>query len=514
MSLLSRPPGAPRDSTGGAEKAVEAAHLAIQQWFAASRQPVLIEPGEPRIAITPDNFEIILQDGRLTIQAWDRERNLLRKVLRVIQEKPGLLDLETQRFGKHNGKLQLIDAAAPQTVSASKKGSRVAYREVLRRSLARQFAGWEIRELSTEPDLQHSLSTVYPRAFLTKGGSAWAAIGAAPENEDPSGILSFGLIWLDYVRRRERKLKVEGLAIFLPDGRQRTTCLRALYLNHDLVDLAVFAYADGFERRLDLKDYGNLETKLQPRVSQFRTTRSQNDDSIERLARTPGVEAIECGDGALSLRVRGLEFARRTGDGFHFGLETNNPVRASNLGELQNLALQLSERRAHGAADRQSSLYQRSPELWLESQVRASITRIDAGLYIEPLYGQVPAFAGGERGVIDLLAADVTGRLAVIELKASEDIHLPLQALDYWMRVSWHAERGEFTSNGYFPGIALTKAAPRLLLVAPSLEFHPSTETLLRYFSPAIEVERIGLTMDWRREVQTMFRMKGAESRA
>jgi hypothetical protein len=309
-------------------------------------------------------------------------------------------------------------------------------------------------------------------------------------------------------------LKVEGLAIFLPDGRQRTTCLRALYLNHHLVDLAVFAYADGFERRLDLKDYGNLETKLQPRVSQFRTTRSQNDDSIERLARTPGVEAIECGDGALSLRVRGLEFARRTGDGFHFGLETNNPVRASNLGELQNLALQLSERRAHGAADRQSSLYQRSPELWLESQVRASITRIDAGLYIEPLYGQVPAFAGGERGVIDLLAADVTGRLAVIELKASEDIHLPLQALDYWMRVSWHAERGEFTSNGYFPGIALTKAAPRLLLVAPSLEFHPSTETLLRYFSPAIEVERIGLTMDWRREVQTMFRMKGAESRA
>ena len=56
----------------------------------------------------------------------------------------------------------------------------------------------------------------------------------------------------------------------------------------------------------------------------------------------------------------------------------------------------------------------------------------------KPVYGQVPQFAAGERGVIDLLAADRDGRLAVIELKAGQDIHLPLQALDYWMRVKWH----------------------------------------------------------------------------
>ena len=103
-----------------------------------------------------------------------------------------------------------------------------------------------------------------------------------------------------------------------------------------------------------------------------------------------------------------------------------------------------------------------------------------------------------------------TGRLAVIELKASSDLHLPMQALDYWARVKWHIERGEFGRSGYFPGLQLRPEPPRLLLVAPALEFHPTTETILRYFAPDIDVERIGLALEWRTKLQVMFRAKGA----
>ena len=102
----------------------------------------------------------------------------------------------------------------------------------------------------------------------------------------------------------------------------------------------------------------------------------------------------------------------------------------------------------------------------------------------DPIYGQVPAFAGGERGILDLLAVDHTGRLAVVELKASADLHLPLQALDYWIRVKWHLDRGEFAAHGYFPGMLLRPEPPRLLLVSPSLEFHPTTETILELLLP------------------------------
>jgi len=141
--------------------------------------------------------------------------------------------------------------------------------------------------------------------------------------------------------------------------------------------------------------------------------------------------------------------------------------------------------------------------------MRADIESLDATLLTQPVYGQVAQFAGGDRGIIDLLAVDRDGRLAVIELKVDQDIHLPLQALDYWMRVKWHLDRGEIGGSGHFTGIPLTAEVPRLLLVAPALEFHPSNEIILNFFSAEIPVERVGLGVQWRQELRVMFRVPG-----
>ena len=110
--------------------------------------------------------------------------------------------------------------------------------------------------------------------------------------------------------------------------------------------------------------------------------------------------------------------------------------------------------------------------------------------------------------MIDVLAATRDGRLAVIELKADEDIHLPLQGLDYWARVRWHHARGEFTQYGYFPGRELATEDPLLFLVAPALRVHPATDTLLRYFSPEIEWALLGIDERWRDGVRVVFRKR------
>jgi len=76
--------------------------------------------------------------------------------------------------------------------------------------------------------------------------------------------------------------------------------------------------------------------------------------------------------------------------------------------------------------------------------------------------------------MLDLLSVDKDGRLAVIELKADEDLHLALQGLDYWVRVRWHQRQnpdpnsglGEFQRHGYFGGVRLAESDPRLYLVA------------------------------------------------
>jgi hypothetical protein len=213
--------------------------------------------------------------------------------------------------------------------------------------------------------------------------------------------------------------------------------------------------------------------------------------------------------------VNGLVVARAGRGRITYGLfDSRKELTRATLPEVMALARELARLRSADAADRGHPLYQRDPESWLESVVRRDPCVIESSLRPAPLHAHPLTLAGAERAVLDLLACDRDGRLAVIELKASEDIHLPLQGLDYWLRVKWHLERGELSRQGYFPGIELSDQPPRLLLVSPALVFHPSTEIVLRYFSRQVYVERIGINTDWREGLRVLFRRRGDERAA
>jgi hypothetical protein len=146
------------------------------------------------------------------------------------------------------------------------------------------------------------------------------------------------------------------------------------------------------------------------------------------------------------------------------------------------------------------------PERWLEGMVREDVTCIDAALDPRFVHTQVFANVGGAHGILDLLAVTRDGRLAILELKASEHIHLPLQAADYWLPVRRQLESGEIARYGYFSGIELQPAPPIVHLVAPALRFHPSTDELLKYLTPELEVVRVGLAESWRRGLRVVMR--------
>ncbi len=457
----------------------------IERFLDSSQDPVLCEPGEEWLAITPDNFVLEAHGSYTQLQAWDERRNLVRRVTAVESEARGRLVLQVARFGKLHGSLELIDRKKAVRDNLPLKSARLGFREQFRRFLRRQFPAYKLAELTTEADLEHTLSPAYPRALLRQGATAWAAIGTAPDANHPDGALTFGLIWLDYLRNREPALAIQGLLLYLPAIHAKTTCLRLLFLDPGAAQYRAFVFDDeGLEEPVDLRDYGNLDTYLELHCS-----RSHDPPVVDN----PDVETIQLGDGELSFRVHGLEFARTRGS------EPPSGLGKKRMAELVRF-------RSPDAPDRNHRFYRQNPEAWLESQVRGNIQQIDASLLPSPVYGQVPAFAAGDRGIMDLLAADHRGRLAVIELKASEDVHLPLQALDYWMRVQWHVERREFQANGYFPGRELVREPPRLLLVSPALDLHPSNERVLRYFSPQIPVERIGVGLEWRKELKVLHR--------
>jgi hypothetical protein len=163
-------------------------------------------------------------------------------------------------------------------------------------------------------------------------------------------------------------------------------------------------------------------------------------------------------------------------------------------------------------------LFRLQPERWLESRIRTGLDEFLPGLRGDFLYSQVPAISSGERGMLDLLTMDREGRLVILEVKADEDMHLPLQGLDYWIRVrALNADRrieanrevGAFERQGYFAAAQIAPRPPKLLLVAPALRIHPSNEVVLRYLSPQVEWELIAVGEHWRRELKVVFRKRG-----
>jgi hypothetical protein len=408
-------------------------------------------------------------------------------------------------------RIALVDEAR-RPGRVQREAGQARFREFLRRILFRDYRDWTLVQLTSAPDLEHSLSPSYVRGVLRRGHQAWAVI-AAPSAASASAndqILSFGLIWFDYLRSRADDYVLSGLRIFVPKSRARTTANRLAWLNPRVLraELAEFDDAGNVEQ-FDQHDYGNLATELRPCLPET-VPEEPVAGWVRALLSLEGVEAVRRPDGLLSLRVRGTPFAVAGRGVLTYGLATQMPVGPQGVEPVHRLARGLARFRSGNSADTRNRLYRNHPETWLESQVRRHVDLIDGPLCERPLYGQVPTVVGPDRGIIDLLGCDRQGRLTILELKASEDIHLPLQALDYWMRVKWHLDRGEFTARGYFPNVELGKRPPRLVLVAPAMDFHPSTETILKYFLPEIEVERVGVGADWRREVLVVFRQKGS----
>ena len=463
-------------------------------------RPALLEPGTPVRPIERGCYLLEVKSGRPTLQVWGTDWNLVRRIAAVRSESSAQLCLTVEHFGKRQGEIVLLDLARQSSIHLRKRGTRMVWRERFRMMLSRELPGWSITELSTEPNLQHTLSPAYARALLTRGTQGIAVIGAGPDRIDPAQILTFGLIWFDYLRQRNTRQAITRLAVWMPAGSERSTALRMRHLRFR-ADL--YSYSeDDFVQKLDAADCGNVDTVLEPRMSAM----PMNAEVLRTLGAMDGVEVIDLASGALSLRVRGLEFARGHGE-LSASLGSRRPL---TLNEAVGLAGSLAHFRRADSDDPQNALFRKQPEAWLEGQVRKCIATIDPSLASAPIYGQVPAFAAADRGVLDLLTCDHRGRLAVIEIKATADPELPLQALDYWLRVRWHLERGEFAASGYFPGMQLSSAAPRLILVAPALEFHETTETVVKYFSQEIEVRRIGVSARWRERLEVAFVLDGA----
>ena len=514
---------------------------AIEIYLAEHPAAALLEDGRVLFDMRSARYAVSEQHGRCLLQLWSEERNLIRTVVGV-QERAQCLRLAARRMGAAKPQaLELVPTSDRRTPTA-REAARRNYQRLLERVLTRHFIGSKVDGLRSAMDLEHSFGPAYVRGRLLRGTAADAVIGVG-EAESASmvdGVLTLGILWLNHCRLHgDVRRHFGGLKVIVPAGAWRTTAERMAWLNHGAADFQLYTLDERSEEltAVDFRDTGNLDSRLVHAFSAEAAIERcrAGIDQLLSLVPPSAKERVELRASSASdvgLLLHGLEFARvRQGfaantfsreDEISFGAGANEtPLTEENEQLCRDLFSRLFLSR-HGDGAHTDPLYRMQPERWLEARLRAEIVELLPGMRGDLMYSQVPALSTGDRGLLDLLTLDRTGRLTVIELKADEDLHLPLQALDYWIRVrALNDDRqpvagneggrslSAFERQGYFAGAEVSPQSPRLLLAAPALRIHPANEPVLRYFSPQVEWELIALTEHWRRELKVVFRKRG-----
>lgn len=535
--------GAPGAGRGQDVLSPERLAASIDAYLCDHAGAAVLEDGRVLFDMRSARYGVSAQHGRCLLQLWSDERNLVRTVLKC-EERAHCLRLTTRRMGAAKPQsLELVPTSDRRTPS-TREAMRRNYQRLLERALTRRFPGMKVDGLRSATDLEHSFGPAYARGRLLKGTSAHAVIGvsAAESGAIVDGVLTLGILWLDHCRQTgEGRRHFGGLKVIVPAGAWRTTAERMAWLQQEAAEFELYALDERSEEleAIDFRDTGNLDSRL---VHAFSTASAMERcrEGITRLmdlipeAARGRVEMRASGPGEVGLSLHGLEFARvRHGfvarsfagaDEITFGAGAHETPLNEETEDMcrELLGRLLQSRRPDGAHT--DALFRLQPERWLEAEVRAGIAQILPGARADLLYTQVPALSTGDRGLLDMLALDRTARLVVIELKADEDLHLPLQALDYWIRVralndNRRAVAGmgggralsAFEREGYFAGVEVSAVPPRLLLVAPALRIHPANEIVLRYFSPAVEWELMAVGERWRQELKVVFRKRSGE---
>ena len=443
------------------------------------------------------------------LHLWSSQHNLTRRVLGITEHSEQRLILAVESFGRSKpGRLEFVRMSFDRP---ARDLTRQAFCDGLRRILAQHFPDEVIESLTISRDLEHSLSGNYARGILRRGSLRWAVLAVA-DNESADTVensLTFALLWLER-QRQSAQSTIAGLRLILPKGGQRVVAQRIGALRPQL-PLELYERDPVCEvlRPLDARAAGNIDSWIVPQAQ----TQSLLDAAREALkpitALAPRCVSLHpaVSSGEVCLRFRGLAFAIWHEGCVHFGIgEQREVLTSASWPSLKKLFGELENFRHPLASATRHALYRAQAERWLETIIREDVTRVDAQLDPRFAYAQVFANAGGEHGILDLLCVTRGGRLAIIELKAAEHIHLPLQAAGYWRHVSHHLAHDDLARCGFFPGVPLQQAPPLLYLVAPALRFHPATGDLLRYLDPQVEVVRVGLAESWRRGIRVVMR--------
>jgi hypothetical protein len=490
----------------------------IEEYLASAPAAVVIEDGAVLFDFTSAHYSVSPEREKCVLQIWSDERNIVRRVVGSTIKNDSLR-LSVMRMGQAKPSVLEIHANADRRTPSARRVMRAQFQRLMERLISKTFPGWTLGKFSSAADLEKSLGPAYTRGWVRRGQQYFAVLGVSGAETQATidAAVSMAILWLEHCRKKfADRAVVEGACICVPQERGSAVRLRLAHLDRTAAKWRLFEIEprDESMEEVDTNDIGNVATRL-VHCPNSEQVRERMKNSIARVrAAIPQANAVITSASEVSYRLHGLEFARaraaasggfRIEERIYFGpgageIELNDETEPL----FREMIARLLETRYR--RERNHPLFRMDSERWLESIVQRDVSVLDDRLDPSCVYAQVPAFAASDRAMIDLLGVTRQGRLAVIELKADEDLHLPIQGLDYWARVRWHHRRREIQAHGYFPKRELSSEDPLLIMAAPSLHVHPTTDKLLRHLSPEIEWKLLGLDERWRDGIRVVFR--------
>lgn len=482
---------------------------ALREFAAAG--PVELRDNGARVApLSTLSWEIRGNADKPLLHLWSENHNLTRRVLAITGHSEQRLALAVECFGRLNP--DRLEFLRVEFEHSPVELGRQAFAEAVKRLCEREFPDDSLESLSTSADLEHSLSGNFVRGVLRRGREAWAlfVVPDSQEAQDAARCLTFALLWFDRLHRTADRRAIGGIRIVLPSGTTTPLAHLLASLRPDL-RVQLFAREAVMEtlQRIEPSEVANCSSRL---VAARETQALLHRARLEMNQLLPGgCKAISLhanvSAGEVIVRFRGLSCIRWHESGIFFGVrDMKTRLHPCKEKHIHAMLRELEMHRHPLATDLRQPLYRMQSERWLEFLVREDVTRVDAMLDQQFAYTQVLATSGSAHGILDVLTATRSGRLAILELKTGEDPVFLLQAVKYWLRIKRHLEQGDLARCGYFSQITLQPSPPLIYLVGPALRFHPATGNLLRYLHPQIEVVRVGLAESWRKGLTVVLR--------
>jgi hypothetical protein len=484
----------------------------IERFLCREPQWACVQNGIPAPTLGAKNLAVTLEFGKLIFNFWgdDFAESWRIDDYQLCPDRLGL-DLSRQ-MGRMQIHLELRPDVDDQPPPADTRERRQRFQEQLCQVITRRFPQAKIEQAATQRDDARHLSGIYTRVLFSQAKEPVAAIGvnAQEQPREIDGVLTAGLIWFDRAcQHRERKPK--HLLLFAPREKagnlaRRLTAVRQSETRR--IELYEVDEKTGDATFVRPFDQGSLFDPTKHRLPSADARLAPHAQRDRLLARYPDLIKVyqRPGSHVESLRLRGLEVARITGGKLRFGLGATKSTVSEDSTDLTRLIDEVAEIRRADSDQKWHPFYRQQAERWLEEIIREDVRTLDVQLNPRYVYPQIPAHRDDEFGMVDLLTITERGQLVIIELKVAEDVELPMQGFDYWLKVEWHRHRGDFQRRGYFPDIPIADESAALLLVSPLLRFHPTFDLVARWLDRRVPAYKIGINDNWRNGIKVLHK--------